>query len=224
MMFPSAMMTNDSTINAYASFEYPPEYAVEDPPSQGRTVSVSSPMIPSQVTSTSGVHNKIPFSQSQQQLLSYQHERPLETPWNSLQPQCAYDRNISGANIPTSPLCDEGPYRLLPAEHHELNSVATAPELVSRTEYQCWQHGCNGRSFTNLNNYRRHLIEKAGTYVKATCPTCRREFSRASARDNHCALKRCKVTLLDDNLVPYQIRLDDLYQSRRNGRQRSTIK
>lgn len=67
--------------------------------------------------------------------------------------------------------------------------------------YYCWSHGCDGRSFSSLANYRRHIREKSGIHSKVACPQCGQQFVRISARDQHLAKRRCKRIEVDDNGV-----------------------
>lgn len=67
--------------------------------------------------------------------------------------------------------------------------------------YYCWSHGCNGRSFSSLTNYRRHIREKSGMYSRAICPQCGQQFVRVNARDQHVAKQRCKKIEVDENGV-----------------------
>lgn len=68
---------------------------------------------------------------------------------------------------------------------------------------QCWQHGCNGRSFSSLSNYRRHIRERSKP--PAMCQLCGQRFSRKGARDAHQAQQRCKVVYFDSNGVPFKV-------------------
>ncbi|CZT21319.1 uncharacterized protein RCC_07183 [Ramularia collo-cygni] len=58
--------------------------------------------------------------------------------------------------------------------------------VVHRRIFQCWDHGCGGRIFSTLSNYRRHCREKklldSG---RISCQLCGKRFTRASARDAH---------------------------------------
>jgi hypothetical protein len=69
---------------------------------------------------------------------------------------------------------------------------------------RCWQHGCEGRSFSNISNYRRHCKEKSELQTKAVCHRCGRTFSRTTSRDLHYRRQRCLLTLLDANGVPFR--------------------
>lgn len=73
---------------------------------------------------------------------------------------------------------------------------------------RCFEHGCGGREFSNMHNYRRHLRERNGS--KSTqCPWCSTKFTRRSNLDTHLASGRCRKlseavcedTLLTDSEV-----------------------
>ncbi|KAL4810623.1 hypothetical protein BDV18DRAFT_155236 [Aspergillus unguis] len=56
---------------------------------------------------------------------------------------------------------------------------------TSTLEIRCWDHGCEGRKFSSLGNYRRHLREKNGQAKVHPCPDCGRVFTRSTARNFH---------------------------------------
>lgn len=58
-------------------------------------------------------------------------------------------------------------------------------------ETRCWDHGCNGRSFSTRSNLLRHQIEKGKARPNFKCPTCGAYFSRTTARNQHVAKKSC---------------------------------
>lgn len=72
---------------------------------------------------------------------------------------------------------------------------------------QCWQHGCDGRFFASVSNYRRHCKEKDGSSARASCPRCLQSFSRTAARDVHYTQGRCKTVAFDASGVPWRIPL-----------------
>lgn len=72
--------------------------------------------------------------------------------------------------------------------------------------YRCWQHGCDGRSFSSLSNYRRHLRERLGP--RARCPRCGQTFVRAAARDEHHRERKCTMIQLDANCVPFRTKMN----------------
>jgi hypothetical protein len=58
--------------------------------------------------------------------------------------------------------------------------------------HQCFEHGCNGRSFSSLGNYQRHLRERSGTLRIYQCTACGLRFTRSTARNLHVSQARCK--------------------------------
>ncbi|KAL4928073.1 uncharacterized protein BDV17DRAFT_292092 [Aspergillus undulatus] len=59
------------------------------------------------------------------------------------------------------------------------------PCKATLMEIRCWDHGCEGRKFSSLGNYRRHLREKNGQAKVHPCPDCGRVFTRSTARNFH---------------------------------------
>lgn len=64
--------------------------------------------------------------------------------------------------------------------------------LIKKEKPQCWEHGCNGRTFSTFSNLLRHQREKSGTAAKAQCPKCHAEFTRTTARNGHMSHDKCK--------------------------------
>jgi hypothetical protein len=64
------------------------------------------------------------------------------------------------------------------------------PILTQRTIFQCWDHGCGGRNFSSLSNYRRRCRERS-TEAAICCPHCSKTFTRASGRNLHIEQRRC---------------------------------
>jgi hypothetical protein len=60
------------------------------------------------------------------------------------------------------------------------------------TNLRCFEHGCNGRRFSNKDNLRRHFRERS-VVNRADCYFCGITFSRKSNRDAHIASGRCQV-------------------------------
>lgn len=73
--------------------------------------------------------------------------------------------------------------------------------MFNNRQFYCWLHGCNGRAFTNISNYRRHCRERSHDHTKPTCPRCGKQFLREAARDSHFYNRRCKVLGVDANGV-----------------------
>jgi hypothetical protein len=81
--------------------------------------------------------------------------------------------------------------------------LPNSPKICA-THIECWLHGCKGRIFSSISNYRRHCKERNGIREKPVCPTCGRVFTRKLARDQHFEQLRCRVTLADGNGVPFK--------------------
>ncbi|KAK4695636.1 hypothetical protein P7C71_g2151, partial [Lecanoromycetidae sp. Uapishka_2] len=58
---------------------------------------------------------------------------------------------------------------------------------------QCWDHSCNGRSFSSISNLLRHQGEKGDIPQKLTCHRCAAEFTRKAALGDHLILGECKA-------------------------------
>jgi hypothetical protein len=100
---------------------------------------------------------------------------------------------------------ETSPAGMAPCEPITENAGQT-PSLLT-LQPRCWQHGCQGRTFTSFSNYRRHVKEKEGRIKKAVCSRCGQQFARASGRNIHYAQRRCKITLFDANGVPVKVRM-----------------
>ena len=50
---------------------------------------------------------------------------------------------------------------------------------------RCYDHGCQGRSFSTIGNYRRHMKEQNGGSPLFVCEICDKTFSRSTARRLH---------------------------------------
>ena len=57
---------------------------------------------------------------------------------------------------------------------------------------RCFDHGCDGRTFSCAENYRRHIREQSRS-SRVSCPYCSLSFSRRSNRDMHVSYGRCKA-------------------------------
>jgi Zinc finger, C2H2 type len=63
---------------------------------------------------------------------------------------------------------------------HYNNEMTSEP-----LKLRCWDHNCNGRTFSSLGNYRRHLREKSGNAKTFRCEDCGRLFTRSTALNVH---------------------------------------
>jgi NAD-dependent SIR2 family protein deacetylase len=65
-------------------------------------------------------------------------------------------------------------------------SSAHYNEMISESrKFRCWNHNCNGRTFSSLGNYRRHIREKSGNAKTFLCQDCGRLFTRSTALNSH---------------------------------------
>lgn len=62
----------------------------------------------------------------------------------------------------------------------------------SRLWFACWESSCDGVTFANYGNYRRHLREKHGSWERTICNACGKTFTRPTAKDRHIREARCK--------------------------------
>ncbi|KAK4194311.1 hypothetical protein QBC40DRAFT_188468 [Triangularia verruculosa] len=91
--------------------------------------------------------------------------------------------NAQFSNTPVMGGPSLGKFPVPLTRHPDTSGQARA--VLSPRIPQCWEHGCNGRSFSTFSN--RHQREKSGQTTKATCPKCSREFTRSTARNEHTA-------------------------------------
>jgi hypothetical protein len=56
--------------------------------------------------------------------------------------------------------------------------------------FRCYDHGCKGRKFSSIENYRRHVREKSMTR-RYSCIHCYKSFTRYSNLMIHTSQKKC---------------------------------
>jgi hypothetical protein len=71
------------------------------------------------------------------------------------------------------------------------------PTIDRQQAPRCYDHGCNGRTFSCQENYLRHLREKQGKST-VKCRFCGATFTRRSNRDKHLANGICSTALARD--------------------------
>nr|POF17634.1 hypothetical protein CFP56_13048 [Quercus suber] len=81
----------------------------------------------------------------------------------------------------------------------EATSGENPAETLCNGAIRCWSHGCNGREFSSLGNYRRHFREQHRVCKKFCCQRCGRTFSRSTARNVHFEKRKCRAIRLDDD-------------------------
>lgn len=72
-------------------------------------------------------------------------------------------------------------------------SASTSPvdEHADRPAIRCYDHGCDGRTFSSISNFRRHQRERAGQGPVCFCPRCGATFYRRWTRDHHVERGSC---------------------------------
>ena len=113
--------------------------------------------------------------------------------------------NADENNIATD--MDRSPLTSVRSDSLERNSQAATPTPDAATKttlIRCWLHGCNGRSFTHLSNYRRHCREKSRQEAGFSCLVCGKRFTRKAAWKTHVDQQRCKFIDYDANGVPFE--------------------
>lgn len=63
---------------------------------------------------------------------------------------------------------------------HDNRPQDSHARVQARPKPQCWEHECNGRSFSTFGNLVRHQREKSGQAVKVDCPNCNTKFTRTT--------------------------------------------
>lgn len=61
------------------------------------------------------------------------------------------------------------------------------------TSFRCFEHGCDGRTFSSKGNFTRHLREKDGSAKVYLCSQCGKSFTRSTARKYHILSGRCSM-------------------------------
>jgi len=89
-------------------------------------------------------------------------------------------------------------YSHQPPEQIISPSAATRLTASSKpVSVRCWNHGCGGRGFSSLGNYRRHVREKARLAKTFRCTMCGKVFTRSTARNLHQEVNRCGDAALE---------------------------
>lgn len=80
-----------------------------------------------------------------------------------------------------------------PADAEPPTSAGPSPGggHVVRPVIRCWDHGCDGRRFSSISNFRRHQRERAGQTPVCFCPRCGAAFYRRWTRDHHVERGSC---------------------------------
>ncbi|KAL4953552.1 hypothetical protein BDW69DRAFT_184345 [Aspergillus filifer] len=193
---------HDSTTTFPTSYSTPTPYpsASEDEASQQQSQSHSHTTSPSSSTSPSSVFWALPANDDQTRAepeAGQQRAGPPNGP----------SASDVGAGRPTRRVKHSG---VGPSRH--------GPYKTTLMEIRCWDHGCEGRKFSSLGNYRRHLREKNGQAKVHPCPDCGRVFTRSTARNFHresgtCGLSPRQLMLQMQMQMQAQMQSQLLYPS-----------
>jgi hypothetical protein len=63
---------------------------------------------------------------------------------------------------------------------------------LSKVQPRCWEHGCDGRTFSSAENLRRHVREQSGSN-RVRCVHCSRTFTRKSNMKKHIWEGKCNA-------------------------------
>ena len=79
-------------------------------------------------------------------------------------------------------------------KHNSSHPRTELPPALSDSDvrFRCFDHDCQGRTFSCAENYRRHLREKEGS-AKVHCTLCGMSFTRKSNLRKHVSERRCQT-------------------------------
>lgn len=72
------------------------------------------------------------------------------------------------------------------------NGQGMGGPFVEQSYLRCYEHGCDGRTFSRIENYKRHLREMNGIGT-VFCRFCYKSFTRKSNMDKHVLEGKCGV-------------------------------
>lgn len=106
----------------------------------------------------------------------------------------------SAAATPSTAPADPWSQRLgsvsVPRHQARLQVAQSTPSIetpaADSKPLQCFDHGCDGRVFSCMENLRRHIREQSGN-GRVQCPFCDLTFSRKSNLKTHYSKDRCRV-------------------------------
>jgi hypothetical protein len=121
--------------------------------------------------------------------------------WPSLSPEIEQSNRSRSIPPSMSPLCStqttcftssSSPIFTFRRPEHPDQPSAHYKEMKSESvKLRCWNHNCNGRTFSSLGNYRRHIREKSGNAKTFLCQNCGRLFTRSTALNSHHQNQKC---------------------------------
>ncbi|KAH8701703.1 hypothetical protein BGW36DRAFT_103081 [Talaromyces proteolyticus] len=166
--------------------------------------------IPGMVDLDRGLNNHMPFNPSppphtdvQQSLTSCAPPDALF--WPSLSPELQqlsfrnyqYPASLSpfySTQTPTSTSNIQPRNTDSQRKHKQQHEAKHRKKKSDPLDIRCWNHNCDGRRFSSLGNYRRHLREKEGNAKMFRCQDCGRLFTRSTARNFHRQSGTCRAT------------------------------
>ena len=125
--------------------------------------------------------------------------------YSSVDPPSHYDRFHSSSLLSPSSPCSSSSL-VYPLNGNTTSIIHMHAQLFSGLQYgrtpsgmalqkpRCWDHGCGGRTFSSLGNYRRHLREQNRWAPVFACPICGKLFTRSTARKLHREMDKCWAT------------------------------
>ena len=126
---------------------------------------------------------------------------PVYTGGNSLQPSPfalpSSEGSVADSQLQTT-LHSLIPVHAIPAntESCDISNAATQTDPWSQSVLfqdhrpRCFDHGCEGRTFSSMENFRRHIRERDHD-TRVVCDLCGVSFSRKSNRDKHVLSGKC---------------------------------
>lgn len=172
-----------------------PEYhsQVSEVPSN-TTAAYSSSLLSSADNIRPNIHTRDPFSYESSSATSPLLTRPSfysSQPFRPHDPPHYHPGTFHGHHqLPSIP--NPFPDSAYSAAEADSSGTGSTRVLTKKEKPQCWEHGCNGRTFSTFSNLLRHQREKSGTAAKAQCPKCHAEFTRTTARNGHMSHDKCK--------------------------------
>jgi hypothetical protein len=154
------------------------------------------------VSSHTGIQNRRPSYHSDPGLPTYLQDNAIHQSHTDLRPNAGFgivttsNADIHGIDRANAPLADPS-LSIDPSTHAEPSSSASTSPVgahVNRPAIRCYDHGCDGRTFSSISNYRRHQRERAGRSAVCFCPRCGAAFYRRWTRDHHVERGSCLRT------------------------------
>lgn len=130
------------------------------------------------IRNLSGTYFPTPISSNAADTVSFIHGTE---PWNTSMMQMNFEGTNPRIDIPS---------QQSPNQPNTCSSDAGKGQV-----YRCWDHGCEGRTFSSRSNYSRHIKEKSQqrpVASLASCQYCGRVFTRASGKRLHVESFACR--------------------------------